>query len=172
MIVQSTFNYKNTSIMKLLIFLFFASVNYTYAQVAKDSDLFLDLQKHDSIFFERGFNLCDTIYLEKATHKDLVFYHDQSGVQNKSEFLQSVKKNLCSDFNNKPIRKVRKESLEVFPLYNQGKLYGVVQNGIHDFYRRVPNKADTHSGTAKFTHVYLLENNQWILKEVLSFDHR
>lgn len=60
----------------------------------------------------------------------------------------------------------------MYPLYSEGKLYGVVQTGIHDFYLREANKPDVFTAEAKFTHVYLLINNEWILKEVLSFDHK
>lgn len=157
--------------MKTVLILLFVSVNFAFAQVSKSSELFLALQKHDSIFFERCFNQCDSVFLMKMTDKDLVFYHDRGGIQNKKKFLENTRKNLCSDNTKKPIRKVRKESLEVYPLYNDDVLYGVVQNGIHDFYIREPNKEDKYTGTAKFTHVYLLENKEWILKEVLSFDH-
>jgi hypothetical protein len=142
------------------------------AQMPRDSELFLTMQRHDSTFFERAFNSCDTNFLKQAIHADLVFYHDRGGIQNKTQFLTNAIKNLCSDWNNKPIRKVRKESLEVYPLYNEGKLYGVVQSGVHDFYIRKPGTSDTLTGTAKFTHVYLLEKDKWILKEVLSFDHK
>ena len=162
---------KNIKSLLYLTILLLSAVS-TFAQLARDSELFITMQKHDSVFFERGFNLCDTNYLKLATHKDLIFYHDQGGMQDKTEFLSRVRKNLCSDPNNKPIRKVRKESLEVYPLYNEGKLYGVVQSGIHDFYRRQAGKPDEPSGTAKFTHVYLLENGQWVLRDVLSFDHK
>lgn len=130
------------------------------------------MRKHDSIFFQRGFNLCDIKFLEEATDKNLIFYHDKGGPQDKKLFLENVAKNLCNDPNNKPTRKVRVETLEVYPLYNNEKLYGVVQSGVHDFYMRTPNKPDVMTGTAKFTHVYLLENGKWILKEVLSFDHK
>ena len=156
--------------MRILLILLIGSINFAFAQVPKNSELFLALQKHDSIFFERCFNQCDFTYMEKMIHKDLAFYHDRGGIQDKKKFLENTKKNLCSDSNKKPIRKVRKESLEVFPLYDDGVLYGVVQNGTHDFYIREPNKVDKQTGSAKFTHVYLLENKEWILKEVLSFD--
>jgi Domain of unknown function (DUF4440) len=146
--------------------------NAATAQLPRDSELFITLQRHDSIFFERGFNSCDTHYLKQAIHKDLVFYHDKGGISDKARFMESTKKNLCSDWNNKPIRKVRRESLEVYPLYDNGKLYGVVQSGVHDFFKRVPGNPDVYSGTAKFTHVYLLIGSDWILKEVLSFDHK
>ena len=147
------------------------SIGLANGQVAKNSDIFLTLKKQDSIFFERSFNLCDLEYLNKATHKDLIFYHDQSGIQNREAFLENTKKYICSDFSKKPIRKVVEESLEVFPMYNNGILYGAIQTGIHDFYIRETNKADLHTSRAKFTHLYLLENGKWLLKEVLSFDH-
>ncbi|GAO45321.1 DUF4440 domain-containing protein [Flavihumibacter petaseus] len=156
----------------ILLFVLTTICSSTTAQVPRDSELFLTMQRHDSIFFERAFNLCDTAYVNRATDKDLVFYHDRNGISYKKQFLENTAKYLCSDWNNKPIRKVKKESLEVYPLYNQDKLYGVVQSGIHDFYRRTPGKPDQLMGSAKFTHVYLLVGSDWILKEVLSFDHK
>ncbi|MDQ6472320.1 nuclear transport factor 2 family protein [Flavobacterium sp. LHD-80] len=157
---------------KFLVLVFLNFSVFGFAQVAKDSELFLQLKKHDSIFFEKSFNQCDIAFLEKAIHPDLVFYHDQGGVQNKKTFLENVKKNICAKNSQKPIRKVKAESLEVYPLYDNGKLYGVVQTGIHDFYLREANKPDVFTSEAKFTHVYLLINKEWVLKEVLSFDHK
>ena len=141
-------------------------------QVAKTSEIFVTLKKQDSIFFERSFNLCDLEYLNKAVHNDLIFYHDQSGIQTRDVFIENTKKYICDDTIRKPIRKVVEESLEVFPMYNNGVLYGAIQTGIHDFYIREKNKADVHTSRAKFTHLYLLENGDWLLKEVLSFDHK
>ncbi|MTH17327.1 nuclear transport factor 2 family protein [Flavobacterium sp. LC2016-01] len=159
--------------MKKSLVLFLLNISVVlFAQVPKDSELFLTLKKHDSIFFEKSFNQCDIAFLEKAIHPDLVFYHDQGGIQNKKTFLENVKKNICAKGSQKPIRKVKAESLEVYPLYDNGKLYGVVQTGIHDFYLREANKPDVFTSEAKFTHVYLLINKEWILKEVLSFDHK
>ena len=156
-------------LLSLLILLI--SINPASGQVAKNSEIFLTLKKQDSIFFQRSFNLCDLEYLNKAVHKDLMFYHDKNGIQNRSVFLENTKKYICGDTIKKPIRKVVVESLEVFPMYDNGVLYGAIQSGIHDFYIREKNKADVHTSSAKFTHLYLLENGNWLLKEVLSFDH-
>ena len=161
--------------MKKLIFfgmLLLVPVVLLKAQVPDTSQLFQTLKKHDSIFFERGFNQCDLEFLDKAIHKDLRFYHDQSGVQDKHTFFENTKKSICAATLKKPIRKVDEKSLEVFPLYKNGVLYGAIQNGIHHFYQREPGKEDVHSGNAKFTHLYVLENGQWLLLEVLSFDHK
>ena len=105
-------------------------------------------------------------YLNKAIHKDLLFFHDQRGIQTKAGFLDNTKNNICANPNQKPIRKVEENSLDVFPLYNDGKLYGAIQSGIHNFYIRERNKEDIHTSRAKFTHVWLLENGKWLLKEV------
>ncbi len=153
----------------LLLTLF--TYSHTQAQVAKDAELYLQLQKQDSIFFERSFNLCDLEYLSKAIHPDLIFFHDQGGIQNRADFLESVKKNICGNPNQKPIRKLEANSLEVFPLYKEGKLYGAIQHGVHNFYIREPNKPDRPTTEARFTHVWLLNNGEWLLKEVLSYDH-
>lgn len=147
------------------------SIGLADGQVAKNSALFLTLKKQDSIFFERSFNLCDLQYVKNAVHKDLMFYHDRSGIQNRAIFLANTKKYICGDTIRKPIRKVEEESLEVFPMYNNAILYGAIQTGIHDFYIREKNKPDVHTSRAKFTHLYLFENGKWLLKEVFSFDH-
>jgi hypothetical protein len=147
------------------------TINFTYSQVAKNSELFVTLKQHDSIFFERGFNQCDFAYLNQAIHNDLRFYHDQGGFQNRAQFLENTKKYICGDTSKKPIRKVVVESLEVFPLYNNGVLYGAIQTGIHNFYIREKNKADVFTSRAKFMHLYVLENDLWLLKEVLSYNH-
>lgn len=118
----------------LIIIMILTCYGQAVAQVPKDSPLFRQLKIQDSIFFERGFNQCDPGYLEAAIDSGLRFYHDKSGVQNKDQFLENTRKYLCGDTERKPIRKVDVNSLEVFALYNNDKLYGVVQTGTHFFY--------------------------------------
>ncbi|MAQ75886.1 MAG: serine hydrolase [Aquimarina sp.] len=152
--------------------IYFAITLQLNAQVSQDSQLFKDLKQHDSIFFEKGFNQCDISYLQEVIAKDLRFFHDQSGVQYRDDFFKSTKENLCSDFNKKPIRKLKPGSLEVFPLYNNGNLYGAIQKGVHHFYIREKEKEDRWTSTAKFTSVWTLKDERWILTEVLSYDHQ
>ena len=73
---------------------------------------------------------------------DLKFYHDQSGFQDRNAFFENTRKYICADLKKKPIRKVESSSLEVFPLYDNGELYGAIQNGIHHFYLRENDKED------------------------------
>lgn len=163
------------NIYRLLMVCFTAcllSVEPATAQEAKNSELFLALKKQDSLLFEKGFNQCDLIYLDSVIHKDINFYHDQGGIQNRALFFEAVKKNICAGAGPKPVRKADPESLAVFPMYSNGKLYGAIQHGTHRFYLREPGKADIPTSTARFTHLYLLENGKWMLKEVLSYNHR
>jgi len=110
--------------------------------------------------------------LKDKVTDDLRFYHDQGGFQDKTKFLENTANNICGSGDKKPIRKVDAESLEVFPMNSDGKLYGAIQTGIHHFYLRENGKADLWTSTAKFTHLWILEEETWKLKEVLSYDHQ
>jgi len=158
------------SLLELSLILLFAIP--TFAQADANSDLFLNLKAQDSIFFELGFNQCDLAYLKSHVSEDLNFYHDQSGYQDRKTFLENTRKYICSDSGQKPIRKVIPSSLEVFPLYDNGALYAAIQKGIHEFYLREDGKEDVKTNIAKFTHVWILENDVWKLSEVLSYDHQ
>lgn len=157
---------------RLLIFIACCQSSILFGQVSAESELFISLKAQDSIFFERGFNQCDLEYLESVVADDLRFYHDQSGVQDRKVFFENTKKYICGSSDQKPIRKVEESSLVVYPLYQNGNLYGAIQHGEHHFYIREKGKEDVYTSSAKFTHVWLLENEVWKLSEVLSYDHR
>lgn len=161
--------------MKNIILFFFAVLyaGLSFGQVEKDSDLYKKLKSRDSLLFDRGFNKCKISEFQDFVSNDLEFYHDQAGITtNKEDFLKAVKNNICGNADKKPIRRLREESLEVFPLYQNGALYGAIQKGIHDFFIKEPNKDLYQTGTARFTHLWIKENNEWILKRVLSYDHK
>jgi CubicO group peptidase (beta-lactamase class C family) len=148
-----------------------AGIFNSYSQVEETSDLFRTLKERDSVFFERTFNLCDLEYLENNITDDLEFYHDQGGYQDRGAFLKSTRENICSGGAVKPIRKVDANGLQVFPMYRNGKLYAAIQKGVHHFYLQEKEKEEVQTGTAKFTHVWRLEDGTWKLAEVLSYDH-
>lgn len=158
------------SLLAILLILFTLTGNVK-AQADKNSPLFLELKKQDSLFFEKGFNQCDLAYIDKTTDDNLKFYHDNGGFQDKKLFLERTKQNICGNPNQKPIRKLVDNSLMVFPLYNNGELYGAIQNGEHRFYIREKNKNDELGGQAKFTTVWQKKNENWIISDILSYDH-
>jgi len=109
--------------------------------------------------------------LDKYVDENLKFYHDKGGFQNKKLFMERTRQNICGNPNQKPIRKVIESSLEVFPLYNEGKLYGAIQTGEHQFYIREKSRADLLGGQAKFTTVWTKKEGKWLMSDVLSYDH-
>ena len=155
----------------IIFLILFLSIGNLDAQIDENSPLFIELKKQDSLFFERGFNNCDIAYLEKSVDDNLKFYHDNGGFQDKKLFLERTKQNICGNPNQKPIRKVVENSLEVFPLYNNGELYGAIQTGEHRFYIREKDKQDVLGGQAKFTTVWTNKDGNWIMSDVLSYDH-
>ncbi len=161
--------------MKKVILVVFSifTVNNVFAQVDQDSDLYKQLKSRDSLLFDRGFNKCEISAFESFISEDLEFYHDQAGLStNKEDFLEAVRNNICGNPEIKPIRKLVSGSLKVFPLFENGELYGAIQQGVHDFYIKEPQKELRKTSSARFTHVWILENNEWILERVLSYDHK
>ena len=62
-------------------------------------------------------------------------------------------------------------SLEVYPLYNNGQLYGAIQHGVHTF-EFLNHQGEYQKGDiAKFTHVWVLEDGTWKVRRELSYDH-
>ena len=130
-----------------------------------------ELLHMDSLLFEDGFNLCLMDVVEGILTEDFEFYHDQNGFQNKAMFMGTFKESLCSTPNRKPIRKLVEGSVEVFPMFNEGIMYGAIQRGEHEFYIREPGKDLYITSAASFTHFWIKEEGGWMLKRVLSFDH-
>jgi hypothetical protein len=163
--------FKESFIIKILlaIILFFYSL-ISFAQVDKKSDLYKILKSKDSIIFERTFNKCELEKLEPIIAKDFEFYHDIGGIQDREGFIAAVKENICT---NPGINKRRlvKNSLTVFSLKKNNNLYGAIQKGKHTFQQKIDGKMKT-VGIADFTHLWILENNLWKLKRVLSYNHQ
>lgn len=144
-----------------VLFLLFA-ITSCNAQIEKNSDLFATLKAKDSLLFEVGFNQCNLKQMEKLVVDGIEFYHDRDGVtKSKTHFINSVKENLCFSGKNVIKRVLNKASLELFPLYKGDDLYGALQTGIHSF-------GDTK---ANFSHIWLLENNEWKISRVISYNH-
>ncbi len=161
------------ALLKALIFIsaMIASV-LSCAQEEKSSELYQTLKKNDSLIFDSAFNECKSSDLNDLIAEDLEFYHDTGGITNgKETFLKTVKQNICGNPEVKPLRELVENSLQVFPLYKNGNLYGAIQKGDHNFYLREKGKTRP-TVKAKFTHLWILENKKWMLKRVLSYDHQ
>ena len=131
-----------------------------YAQ--NKSDLFHSLKAKDSLLFEVGFNQCNLDEIEKLVADDIEFYHDKDGItKSREKFISSIKNNLCTSGKNIIKRSLDNNSVEVFPLYRQGELYGAIQNGKHSFGQT----------QATYSHLWLIKKDGWKLSRVLSYNH-
>lgn len=144
-------------------------------QVAKDTELYKTLKSKDSILFDAAFNQCDVPTLESLFTEDFEFYHDRGGFTDGREaFLKSVRENCARRNPSEPQNSKRilvDGSLEVYPLYKDGELYGAIQHGVHTFEFLNDRKEYQKGDIAKFTHVWLLKDGQWQVKRELSYDH-
>lgn len=165
----------NQSIKSLLLrsigFLMVSGI--AVAQVDKGSELFQTLKAKDSILFKIGFNKCEVERSAELMFDDLEFYHDKGGITNSKEaFVTTMKNGICRDDNpEKVYRFLVEESLEVFPMYNNGKLYGALQNGKHFFSTDENMTYENTDNYALFSHLWLLENGEWKIKRVISYNH-
>jgi len=154
-------------LLAIILFLFSLVMD---AQVSKNSNLYKTLKSKDSIIFERAFNRCELEKLKPIINENFEFYHDIVGIQNKKEFMNAVKHNLCSN-PGKHKRQLVENSLSVFEMKNNNTLYAAIQKGKHTFQQKIDGEMKT-TGIADFTHLWVLENNTWKLKRVLSYNHK
>jgi hypothetical protein len=137
--------------------------NIINAQISNDNELFKILKAKDSLFFEVGFNKCNLNVFKELLPERFEFYHDKDGIINsREEFINTLEKNICNAGENNIKRVLEDVSLEVFPLYNKGDLYGAIQTGRHSF----------GSTIARFTNLWLLEKGKWIPVRIMSYDHK
>jgi len=163
----------------ILVGFLLLQMQFCFAQVEKKSELYKTIMSKDSLLFNVGFNTCDITQFENLFTDDLEFYHDKDGLSNKAEFLKNFKNGLCGSQENYRVRReLVAGSTQIYPLYKKGVLYAAIQTGIHQFYETTAAKDkpllkenEKLVGKAKFTHLWILENNTWKLKRSLSYDH-
>jgi hypothetical protein len=143
-----------------------------FSQPDKKSALFKTLKQNDSLLFNIGYNQRDITPFENLLSDNFEFYHDQAGLTStKAAFISNIKEGLFK-LNYKPRRELVDSSLEVYPLEKNGIVYGAVQTGMHRFYALEKDKPEYLTSTAKFTHIWMLENGSWKLSRAFSYDHK
>jgi hypothetical protein len=159
------------NILTLIITLVFTLISK--AQIDKDSELYKTILSKDSLLFNVGFNTCDISQFENLLSNNLEFLHDKDGISSKKEFLYNLRNGLCgSPEKYQSRRELINSSTEIYPLYKNDTIYGVIQNGTHRFYETIAGTGENFASSAKFSNVWLLENKQWKLTKSLSFDHQ
>jgi len=139
------------------------------AQLDKNSELYTTILSKDSLLFNVGFNHCEIGQFENLLSENLKFFHDKDGVSDKTKFLFDLKNGLCKSPETRQVKRfLVKESTEIFPLYRNEILYGVIHNGEHLFYESI----ESQPGIAKFSNLWMLENGKWKLATSLSYGHQ
>jgi hypothetical protein len=152
--------------------LFFAISVLTFGQEVKTSELFKTIKFKDSMLFNIGFNTCNIKQFENLLSDKFEFFHDKDRISYKTEFIHNLKNGLCiSPKTYQSRRELVDGSTEIYPMYKDKILYGVIQIDIHKFYETIDGKKETFASKAKFTHVWLL-NGEWKLTKSLSYDHQ
>ena len=118
--------------------------------------------------FWHVYNTCDLEKMETMLAEDIEFYHDKSGLlQGASALLDAVKNNICSgDITLR--REAVSENIAFFPLHS----VGAIASGEHVFYSKKGDQPEYLDTRAKFFHLWVLENNKWIIKRAFSYDHQ
>ncbi len=143
-----------------------------FSQVERTSELFKTLKSKDSLLFNIGFNKCDISQFENLVSDDFEFYHDTAGItDSKAGFVSMFRDGVCK-MSYKAIRKLDEETLQVYPLKKNGQIYGALQTGVHRFYALENDKPEYFTSIAKFTNIWILEENIWKLRRSLSYDHQ
>jgi hypothetical protein len=134
-------------------------------------DLNKTIRHHDSLFWQ-AYNKCDLPNQEKYLTDDLEFYHDKGGfAKGREQTMENIRKNLCSNNNFRLRRDAVPGTTEVFPLTKNDTIYGAIFSGDHLFYAIENNNPPRLTGKAKFTSVWILQNNTWKMSRILSYDH-
>lgn len=164
---------KNKFSRKAFLAFLFVSFLFQHAAFAQPTLQNLPgiIRHHDSLFWQ-AYNSCDLKNMEKYFTDDLEFYHDKGGfARGRAQTIETTRKNLCSNNNWRLRRDEVPGSTQVYPLTKNDTIYGAVFSGEHVFYTIENNNPPKISGQAKFTHIWLFQNNTWKMSRIISYDH-
>jgi hypothetical protein len=126
---------------------------------------------NDSLFWD-AYNTCDADAMSRFFTPDIEFYHDKGGPTiGLQKLIEVTKKGLCGNAAFRLRREAVRGTVKVFPMQNAGTIYGAIISGEHVFYIIENDKQPRLDGKAKFTHLWLFENNVWKMSRILSYDH-
>lgn len=119
-----------------------------------------EILKMDSLLFDVAFNQCDAAIFKKIIADDVEFYDDRFGLNtSKGNEIKSLAEKCAGT--EKLTRKLDSTTID--------KLgdFGAVQLGEHTFLvNNIP------VGTGKFIHIWERKDENWILKRIVSYEHK
>ena len=132
----------------------------------------LQVREFDARYW-KAFNDCEVQKLAAMNTDDLEFYHDVGGMsKGVAVFSEDFARNICSRPDAARIRREAvADSLRFYPMRDGAILYGAIVSGEHLFYDVPKDGKEVLTVRAHFTHMLLLQNGEWKVSRVLSFEH-
>jgi ketosteroid isomerase-like protein len=132
-------------------------------------ELYETIARMDSSYFAAQ-NNCDLKKYESFLAKDFEFYHDKVGLTPslKNEMVDMAI--FCGEQRKRqPLRREMTEgTLRVYPIND----YGALEFCDHVFYLQISDGTEKLVGRGKMTAIWKLENDQWKLARIISYDHQ
>lgn len=128
--------------------------------------------KADSLFWI-AYNQCDVQGMMQFIPEDMEFYHDKGGITlGDSAFQASIKNGLCSDLGKFRLRReIVDGSGKTNPMMKNDRVYGVLMTGKHLFYLSQNGEKERADGLAEYADLWLLQDGQWKMARVFSYNH-
>lgn len=130
---------------------------------APDRQLYDAIAFQDSVLFS-AFNSRNLDRLKSFFAENLEVYQDNIGVRSYSETVEAFKGLFEADYVLN--RQLVIGSLEVYPI----KDFGAIETGRHTFCH-VEN-GEQICGTFKFVHIWVMQNGQWKITRIITYDHK
>ena len=144
----------------------------TNASAQSATDTLTAVILHEDSAFWNAYNNCDTGGYKNFFTEDVEFYHDKGGITTgASSLIQSLEKNLCSNPDYHLRREAVAGTVKVYPMKKDNEIYGAIIMGEHLFYITQNGKPEFLDGDANFTDLWIINNGEWKMKRVLSYNH-
>ena len=125
----------------------------------------------DSLFW-KAYNECDTSNYDRFFTDDVKFYHDKGGITDgKIALIASIRNNVCGNKNQRIRREAVDGTVEVYPMRKGNIIYGTIISGEHYFYVTETGKPEKREGLARFSQLWILNQSEWKMAVILSYDH-
>ena len=140
-------------------------------QESSSSELYKTIATLDSLMISTAQRDCDLEAYESFLADDFEYYHDVAGMTPSKEDEMSDMRIFCGpeQRGRQPLRReLIKSTLEVYPMDK----YGALQFCDHVFYLQINDGTEKLIGKGKMTALWRLENDEWKVARIISYDHQ
>lgn len=135
------------------------------------TELYKAIALVDSLMISVAQRDCDLEAYASFLSDDFEYFHDKAGYTPSKEAEMKDMNIFCGkeQRSRQPLRRQRTEgTLKVFPMDN----YGALEFCDHVFYLQINDGTEKLVGSGKMTAIWKLENDEWKVTRVISYDHQ